>query len=63
MSRPKKFSPGDLVLQKVLGVTKDLTHEKLSPNWEDPYRVASYVEHGKKLPRPWNAKNMKKFYQ
>ena len=31
--------PGDLVLRKVLGTTKNLTWGKLWPNWEGSYRI------------------------
>ena len=31
--------PGDLVLRKVLGTTKNLTWGKLGPNWEGSYRI------------------------
>ena len=33
--------PGDLVLRKVLGTTKNLAWGKLGPNWERPYRITS----------------------
>ena len=35
--------PGDLVLKKVLGSTKNPTWGKLRPNWEGPYRITSVV--------------------
>ena len=38
-SRP--LAPGDLVLRKVLGNTKNSAWEKLGPNWEGPYRITS----------------------
>ena len=31
--------PGDLVLRKVLGTTKNSAWGKLGPNWEGPYRI------------------------
>lgn len=37
----REFIPGDLVLKKVLGNTRDPTMGKLGPTWEGPYRVAS----------------------
>ena len=40
--RHRNFQVGDLVLRKVVGVTKNAYHEKLGPNWEGPYRVASW---------------------
>lgn len=33
----REFIPGDLVLRKVLGNTRDPTMGKLGPNWEGPY--------------------------
>ena len=71
--RQRKFLPGDLVLCKVLGAAKDPTEGKLGPNWEGPYRITAQVgqgayrleamDTGVKLHRPWNANNLKKFYQ
>ena len=37
--KPQHFSIGDLVLRKVTMATKDLTQEKLGPNWEGPYKI------------------------
>ena len=31
--------PGDLVLRKVLGTTKNPVWRKLGSNWEEPYRI------------------------
>ena len=36
-SRP--LAPGDLVLRKVVGTTKNHAWGKLGPNWEGPYRI------------------------
>ena len=67
----KRFNPGDMVLRKVSQATKDLKDGKLGPNWEGPYKVARYSRRGsyyledaegKPLPRPWNAKKLKKYY-
>ena len=63
--------PGDLVLRKVLGTTKNLAWGKLGPNWERPYRITSVAgirayfledldEHV--IPRPWNVNNLKRYY-
>ena len=35
----KLLAPGDLVLRKVLGTTKNPAWGKLGPNWEGPYRI------------------------
>ena len=68
----KRFSLGDLVLQKVSQATKDPIEGKLGPNWEGPYKVIRYSRRGsyyledtkgKPLPRPWNAEHLKKYYQ
>ena len=40
--RRRDFQVGDLVLRKVIGATKDPSQEKLGPNWEGPYRIASW---------------------
>ena len=37
----RPLAPGDLVLRKVLGNTKNLAWGKLWPNWEGPYRITS----------------------
>ena len=42
----KDFQVGDLVLRKVIGTIKDTSQGKLRPNWEGPYRVASWHRKG-----------------
>ena len=37
----RSLAPGDLVLRKVVGNTKNLAWGKLGPNWEGPYRITS----------------------
>ena len=37
----RHLTPGDLVLRKVVGTTKNLAWGKLGPNWEGPYRITS----------------------
>ena len=63
--------PGDLVLRKVLGTSKNPTWGKLRPNWEGPYRITSVAGIGayfledldeRVIPRPWNVKNLKMYY-
>ena len=65
------FEVGDRVLRKVTQATKDPSQGKLSPNWEGSYKVVQYYKrgtyhledrHGKKLPHPWNAEHLKKYY-
>ena len=68
----KRLEIRDLVLCKVSIATKDPNQGKLGPTWEGPYRVVNYSRRGsyhletldgQKLLRPWNIKNMKKYYQ
>ena len=37
----RPLTPGDLVLRKVVGATKNPAWGKLRPNWEGPYRITS----------------------
>ena len=37
----RPLEPGDLVLRKVLGTTRNPAWGKLGPNWEGPYRITS----------------------
>ena len=39
----RSLAPGNLVLKKVLGNTKNLAWGKLGLNWEGPYRITSVV--------------------
>ncbi|XP_075674720.1 uncharacterized protein LOC142643877 [Castanea sativa] len=39
--RIRPLAPGNLVLRKVLGTTKNPVWGKLGPNWEGPYRITS----------------------
>ena len=70
--RYRDFQVGDLVLRKVMGATRDPTQGKFGPSWEGPYRVTSWQRKGtyhletidgKKLPHPWNAEHLRKYYQ
>ena len=65
------LAPGDLVLRKVLGNTKNPAWEKLRPNWEGPYRIISVARIGvyyledldeKIVLHPWNVNNLKRYY-
>uniref|UniRef100_A0A2N9FGT7 Integrase catalytic domain-containing protein n=1 Tax=Fagus sylvatica TaxID=28930 RepID=A0A2N9FGT7_FAGSY len=67
----RRFEVGDWILRKVTQVTKDPSQGKLGSNWEGPYKVIQYYRrgtyhlknrHGKKLPHPWNAEHLKKYY-
>ena len=40
MVRPRHFNIGDLVLKRVSLATKNPTHGKLGPNWEDPTKLS-----------------------
>ena len=68
----RQLDIGDLVLCKVTTATKDPVQGKLGPTWEGPYRVVHYFRRGsyhletldgKKLLRPWNIENLKKYHQ
>jgi hypothetical protein len=70
--KPRKFKIGDWVLRKVTLATKEHTDGKLAPNWEGPYRVvecnrpgAYHLEtvEGRRLPHPWNAEHLKRYFQ
>ena len=67
----RPLEPGDLVLSKVLGMTKNPAWGKLWPNWEGPYRITSLAGIGAYfledldehvIPRPWNVNNLKMYY-
>lgn len=67
--RPREFWARDLVLRRAIGGARDISAEKLTLNWEGPYRVtvitrvgAYYLEdmEERPLPRPWNVQNLKK---
>ena len=67
----RPLAPGDLVLRKVLGNTKNLAWGKLGPNWEGPYRITSVAGRGayyledldeKTVLHPWNVNNLKRYY-
>ena len=70
--KPRSYTPGDLVLKKLLPARKNPAHGKLSPNWEGPYIITRVVrpgnyelqtEEGKILQHTWNAEHLKRFYQ
>ena len=67
----RPLGPGDLVLRKVLGNTKNPTCGKLGHNWEGLYRITSvagidayYLEDldEKTALHPWNVNNLKMYY-
>ena len=69
--KPRQFSIVDLVLRKVTLATKDPFEGKLGPNWEGPYKVVEvrrpgtyHLEdkNGRRLPHPWNAKHLRRYY-
>ncbi|XP_065627776.1 uncharacterized protein LOC136066811 [Quercus suber] len=69
--RLRPLAPGDLVLRKVLGNTKNLAWGKLGPNWEGPYHITSVAGIGayyledldeKTILHPWNVSNLKMYY-
>ena len=67
----RPLTPGDLVLRKIVGSTKNPIWGKLGPNWEGPYRITSEASIGAYfledldehvIPRPWNVNNLKRYY-
>ena len=67
----KPLAPGDLVLRKVLGTTKNPAWGKLEPNWEGLYRIISVAGIGAYYSedldenivlRPWNVNNLRMYY-
>lgn len=42
--KKREFGVGDLVLRKAVGNTRDVSVEKLAPNWEGPYWVTANAE-------------------
>ena len=67
----RPLAPGDLVLRKVLGNTKNPVCGKLGPNWEGPYHITSVAGIGayyledldeKIVLHPWNINNLKMYY-
>ena len=67
----RPLAPGNLVLRKILGNTKNPTWRKLGLNWEGPYRITSVVGIGayyledldeKTVLHPWNVNNLKRYY-
>ena len=67
----RPLAPGDLVLRKVLGNTKNPAWGKLGPNWEGLYRITSVAGIGvyyledldeKTVFHSWNVNNLKMYY-
>ena len=67
----RPLAPGDLVLRKILGNTKNPAWGKLGPNWERPYCITSvagicayYLENvdEKTILHLWNVNNLKSYY-
>ena len=66
----RSLAPGDLVLRKVLGSTKNPIWGKLGLNWEEPYRITSVAVIGvyyledldeKTVLHHWNVNNRKRY--
>ncbi|RDX77401.1 Retrovirus-related Pol polyprotein from transposon 17.6, partial [Mucuna pruriens] len=54
---PRKYHPQDLVLRKV---TRSSNSNKLTPNWEGPFRVTEEV--GRGAYRTWNAAMLRMYF-
>ena len=72
MIRIRRFSPGELVLKKVIPATRIPSSDSLGDKWEGPYIIDSVsmkgayklkTEDGTPLKNPWNADHLKKYYQ
>ncbi|RVW17418.1 Gypsy retrotransposon integrase-like protein 1 [Vitis vinifera] len=70
--RPRSFKNGMLVLRKVFENTTEMGAGKFQANWEGPYIVSKASDNGAyhlqkldgtPLLRPWNASNLKQYYQ
>ena len=66
----RPLNPGDLVLRKVVGTSKNPIWGKLWPNWEGLYHITSIASVGayfledldeKVVLRPWNVNNLRKY--
>ena len=67
----RPLAPGDLVLRKVVGNTKNPAWGKLWPNWEGPYHITSVAGIGayyledldeKTVLHHQNVNNLKRYY-
>ena len=67
----RSLAPRDLVLRKVMGMTKNPSQGKLGSNWEGPYRItlvvgirAYYLEDLDEhvVLCPWNINNLCMYY-
>ena len=67
----RPLAPGDLLLRKVLGTTKNPAWGKLGSNWEGPHHITSvarigayYLEDLEEniVPCPWNVSNLRRYY-
>ena len=65
---PRSLKLGDLVLRKRMDRTNE---NKLSPNWEGPFRISEVLGNGAyhlktlegaKIPRSWNTSHLKPYF-
>ena len=70
--KEKRFKEGNLVLWKVGINTKEVSAGVFGPNWEGPYIIEEVVQpgtykrkrfDGSTVPRTWNAKHLRPYYQ
>ncbi|XP_024026812.1 uncharacterized protein K02A2.6-like [Morus notabilis] len=70
--RQRRFIPGELVLKRVTQSTKPKNTSPLGPTWEGPYRIREVLRpgtyileslNGKRIQHPWNAEQLRLYYQ
>ncbi|GAV67607.1 hypothetical protein CFOL_v3_11112 [Cephalotus follicularis] len=70
--KPRPLREGDLVLGNSAITDPTNTRGKLAPNWEGPYKAKKVLQPGtfkletlgsREIPRAWNAKHLRKYYQ
>ncbi|XP_074374613.1 uncharacterized protein LOC141715024 [Apium graveolens] len=70
--RGQLLKVGDLILRKVMPNMKNFQHGVFGANWEGPYKIKAILwkgtyhledMEGKLVPRAWNAKHLRKYYQ
>ncbi|GAV85345.1 hypothetical protein CFOL_v3_28783 [Cephalotus follicularis] len=69
---PRPLREGDFVLRNEAIADPTGTRGKLAPNWEGPYKVKKVIcpgtfkletLGGREIPKAWNSKHLRKYYQ